>query len=143
MKSVHCILRRTLPAIIWLLAGNIGYAQEGITFTAPFDFTIGRQTLPAGQYTIRPLPQSLRKLLLRSQSGQILTFLQTDPMESQAAPASPTVVFSRYGGQYFLSQIWEGSNEFGQRVAKSPAEIELAESRRQMPELIALSSSGH
>jgi len=64
-------------------------------------------------------------------------------MESQAAPASPTVVFSRYGGQYFLSQIWEGSNEFGQRVAKSPAEIELAESRRQMPELIALSSSGH
>ncbi len=141
MKLERCILHRVMPAVVLLLAASFGHAQEGITFNVPFNFTIGTQSLPAGEYSVRPLPQSLNKMLLRNQSGQVLVLVQTTPMESRRTPDSPIVVFNRYGGQYFLNQIWERSDEFGQKVAKSRSEVELAKATHTTPQLVALTSA--
>jgi len=36
------------------------------------------------------------------------------------------LVFSRYGDQYFLSQIWMAGNEAGYQLPKSRREVEVA-----------------
>jgi hypothetical protein len=36
------------------------------------------------------------------------------------------LIFNGYGGQYFLSQIWNAGDSIGQELIKSPVEIEMA-----------------
>jgi len=126
-----------------LMTVSIGFAQEGIKVTIPVDFTIGKQSFSAGNYTIGPLPMSLGIMLLRNQAGQVLTTIQTNPAESKDVLGSAKLVFNRYGGCYFLAEIWEAGNEFGRQLIKSSAEIEMATAYHSPARLVAVSSVSH
>lgn len=139
MKRHCCILHAMMLAMFALLSVGIGFAQDGIKATIPFNFIIGKESFSPGDYTVTPLPQSLSKMLLRNRAGQILASIQTNPAESRRTPGSTKLVFNQYGEQYFLAQIWEAGNEFGQQLAKSPLETELAKARHSPAQLVALS----
>lgn len=127
MKRHGYILRKMILGMFAVLAVGMADAQIGgevLKVRIPFSFTAGTQTLPAGEYSLKPLlPHTM---LLRNQSGQVLTSIATNSIESTLVPRSVKLVFNGYGGQYFLAEIWRAGDSIGQELIKSSSEIEMA-----------------
>jgi hypothetical protein len=81
-------------------------------------------------------------MLLRNQAGQVLTSIGTNSIESSEVSRSMKLIFNGYGGQYFLSQIWQEGNSTGREVIKSSVEFELAR-KNSLGKQIALSVVAH
>jgi hypothetical protein len=137
MKRPSHILQLLMLGTFVLLAIGIGNAQYGqiLKVKIPFDFNVGKQNFPSGDYTLKPSTIQ-HMLLLRDDRGQVLTSIGTNSVESNEAPGATKLVFNGYsGGRYFLAQIWEQENNHGEQLVKSPVEIEIA---RHPPGLTAV-----
>jgi hypothetical protein len=105
---------------------NSAFAQTGaIRATIPFDFTVGKQTMAAGDYTVK-------------MNGTVLNLTRMDGQGFAFAPtygygynkdASPRLVFHRYGKRAFLSQAWIANS--GRELFASPMELEYARTTKQ------------
>ena len=116
-------------ALLTLAAAATARAQSAPRAQAadiPFEFTAGDQTFPAGVYRVeRVNTQTDRAALsIKSGDGRLSVLVQTMPVETRpGAPSeSAMLVFNRYGDRYFLSQIWQPSDEAGLELPKSRAE---------------------
>jgi hypothetical protein len=143
MKKQVCILRTVMLAIFVLLAVGIGHAQAGFRVSIPFNFMAGTQSFSAGEYTLKPDPMFEHTVVLRNQVGDVLSYIRTWSVESSTAPNSTKLVFNRYGGRYFLAQIWEAGNGIGEQIYKSPVEIEMAKAPPSLGQQIALNFVAH
>ena len=106
-----------------------------LTATIPFNFHVGRDTLPAGKYDVKEIAGSAIRLL--SVSGDGAAAIGTIPIWNADGRVSK-LVFNRYGNDYFLSEIhWRGTNT-ARSLVKSPIELELARttSRRVIESVI-------
>ena len=83
--------------------------QPGLQLKAsiPFAFSVGSQTMPAGEYTVRCTnPSSDKKVLqLRSSHGHESALVITSSVIGKGQDDSK-LVFNRYGDQYFFAQAW-------------------------------------
>ena len=93
----------------------------------PFDFSIGDKKLPSGKYSIGRARQN--------SDDTILSILDGDG-RSKAIPSShsaqtwqikdrATLVFHRYGDQYFLYQVWNAGETTGREFAISRDERDI------------------
>jgi hypothetical protein len=127
MKIHSYIQRKIIVGLFVLSAIGMGQAQIGgdvLKVKVPFNFTVGTQTFPAGEYSLKPLlPHTMS---LRNQAGQVLSNINTNSVESTGAQKSMKLVFDGYDGHYFLAQIWKEGDNIGRELTKSPAEIEMA-----------------
>lgn len=127
MKRQGYTLHKTILGMLLVLAVSMAHAQIGgdvLKVKIPFNFSVSKQTFPAGEYTLKPLlPHTM---LLRNQAGRVLTSIATNSVESSKVPNSVKLVFNGYAGQYFLAQIWKAGDSVGQELIKSPVEIEMA-----------------
>jgi hypothetical protein len=117
-------------ATVLLLSGfaaSLSYAEPSVLVTnIPFEFQVGNQTLPPGDYRLETqLTGSARMQLLRQVDTNRVVILSTLPIESQAEGPDPMLVFHRYGQTYFLAQIWNGTPE-GRQLPESNREKEMA-----------------
>ena len=102
------------------------FAQTGnIRATIPFDFTVAKQTLAAGDYRV-------------TMNGAVLTLTRMDGPGSAFVPTygygyhkdvTPRLVFHRYGNRAFLSQAWIANS--GRELFASPMELEYARTTKQ------------
>ena len=106
-------------------------AQTARTVVAqiPFDFVVGNETLPAGEYVVgRATHNSASCLVVTSADGRRSALVLTDataagkPAAGKAARAALKLDFHRYGDQYFLAQVWNGDSHGGRRLAVSRRE---------------------
>jgi hypothetical protein len=126
-KHGCCVLQKTMMLGMFLmLAVGLGSAQSGIKVKVPFSFGIGGQTFPAGEYSFGALPQFPHTVLVRSRTGGTPFYIGTNSMQSRDVASSTKLVFNRYNGQYFLTQMWIAGSETGWETMKSPLEIQLA-----------------
>jgi hypothetical protein len=137
MKQLFYILNKTMLGMFILLAVGMAQAQNTVTVTIPFNFTVGRQNLSAGEYTFRQDPFS-RTMELRSQKGQVLSHILIYSAETSRASSSGKLVFHQYGGHYFLAQIWEAEQKSGQQLMMSPVEVEMSKAQQSPGRQIAL-----
>jgi hypothetical protein len=109
------------------LAASISYAEPPVLVTnIPFEFHVGNQTLPPGDYRVETeLAGSARFQMLRQVDTNRVVILSTLPVESKAEGGDPMLIFHRYGQTYFLSQIWNGAAE-GRELPESHREKEMA-----------------
>jgi hypothetical protein len=127
MKSKH--FYPLLAAIAVLAVGMANAQLNGTPVRAdvPFGFTVGTQTFPAGQYTIRQMSDMGALGILGT--GSAVAIAQSNAVESLNAANATKLVFHRYGDRYFLYQVWvEGENR-GRQLPKTPLERELASNR--------------
>ncbi|MGH9508300.1 MAG: hypothetical protein ACRD2Q_00805 [Terriglobales bacterium] len=114
--------------LMTVLLGAVMFAQAApgpARFTVPFDFAVGADVLPAGEYSVQPaLSDRSDRILLRSRDGRTVTTIFAVPVKSQQASSQTTLVFKRYGDRYFLSQIWTQGSTVGREVPASSAEQE-------------------
>jgi hypothetical protein len=133
-QVVKTLTQIGLLAVIATVAA-IGSAQGQplayrIRVNIPFAFLVADKKLPAGEYLIgRALDSGDSVLLIRSEEGRVNALRPTSPIETLApkdarTAAEATVVFHRYGDQFFLSEVWPPGATEGRMLTESRSERE-------------------
>lgn len=110
-------------AVVTVQAQSRGKLEVNI----PFEFQIGNQTLPAGEYSVKRLTQN--SILVQSADGQESVIAQTPgtvQAKSNRTAAQEKLVFHKYGSQYFLSQVWMVRGSEGRALNQTDAERQAA-----------------
>ena len=107
----------------------------------PFDFTVGNKKLAAGEYTFSRLsgPSDNRMMLVRGLDSNTHLFQSTFAAQVLRPKNESTLVFHKYGDQYFLEQIWTGGEQDGTQVPESRGE---RTARRQIAQTQQSNMSG-
>jgi hypothetical protein len=109
-----------------------------LRFRVPFSFTVNDTTFPAGEYEVRQPTQFI--LSLRNVENQASVLEHVEPASSEADVRARTV-FRRYGGEYFLAAISDGSWQSTYDFGRSNKEKELARnSPTRQPEVVSVLS---
>ena len=113
-------------------------ADEGdLRFTVPFTFAAGLKTLPAGTYTLSPVPLDHGVLFIRGTGGGAFV---SSPEAEDAGTESPRLVFNRYGDHYFLRSVHASDRSYA--LPETRQEREASTERRGMqasnPEVVAV-----
>ena len=106
---ISCATAATSPVFSFKLRAEI-----------PFDFMIGKKKFPKGEYTIESVNDGGAMLLRKDKGGKAINFVtikdkQTDKHKSK-------LLFRRYGDQYFLARISDGTSQTVFKIEKSGAE---------------------
>lgn len=105
-------------------------AQTGaVRVTVPFQFTVGRQTLAAGDYKVA-ISGSLLQVARIGGSGAV-SVLTNYTGGGANQDASPRLVFHRYGNHHFLAVAWIGEANMGHELYAAAAELEYARTTKQ------------
>jgi hypothetical protein len=123
------------PIISLIAAVSFGVALLATTLAAPFstvriraeipfDFMVGSKRMPKGEYLIESVGDSGTLTIRNAKKGKAVTFntIRHKPTDS---PKSK-LIFNRYGEQYFLARIWDGSSETVLKLNKSKSEKRIA-----------------
>jgi hypothetical protein len=115
-------------ALFVLLASAV--AQTGaVRVTVPFAFTVGNQTLAAGDYKVS-INGSLLQVARIDGPGTASVMTSYTGSGPNQDP-NPRLVFHRYGKRHFLSQAWIGEVNGGHELFASSAELEYARTTKQ------------
>lgn len=110
-----------------LVAGSAIAQTVHVRADIPFTFAVGDKTYPAGAYSIKTLGQRDDKvLLLRAEDGNANMAIFSNAAENRMPADKTKLVFSRYGKQYFLAQVWLNGETRGHQLPKSNREKEVA-----------------
>jgi hypothetical protein len=93
-----------------------------IVAEVPFQFVAANRVVPAGECKVQAQTMDGRTLIIRNVEAKKSLFATISEAESKQAAANYTLVFARYGDQYFLTGI---------KLAGSNIEYRLPESRLQ------------
>jgi hypothetical protein len=117
MKTTMLMCSAFLCAALALPAG--AQTVQSLKGDVPFQFSVGRYTLPAGSYSIQ-LKDNL-VWFTNAETGQTVTAMLL-PTTSESGKAEPVIEFHKYGETAFLSTVRtsDGSHD----LAPSKAERE-------------------
>ncbi len=84
-------------------------AQTKAVADIPFDFTVSKVTMPAGEYVLQsesPAGDMLR--LINKDTGKSISVLapRTNATYRGGSTGAGAVIFHRYGDQRFFSEVW-------------------------------------
>ncbi len=90
-----------------LVAGPaFAMAPEPLLVHVPFASSVQNETLPAGDYRVRPLSDLQRNVLeIRSTDGRHGVLVLSWDAPGEARGARPMLVFDRYGDKAFLRAV--------------------------------------
>jgi len=130
-------LRSAFVALGLLLAVSAAQAQETrVKADIPFNFVVGNQVLPAGQYIVTSQGMDNSSLLIRSDDRSAAVFSTSYSCSSVKPSGTTKLVFHNVAGRYFLAQVWEQGRSSGRQIPKSGAEVELAKNHQAPEEFI-------
>jgi len=109
------------------VSANAQSLQYRLTANIPFDFSVAGKKLPAGKYWINRSQQGIGDMVVQisSTDGHSNVTRLTIPVSVFNPVTKSTLVFRRYGDQYFLSEVWPAGGATGREFPKSRAEREL------------------
>jgi len=121
---------RMLLTIALLLGAVSVYTQADnapfVKVSIPFNFTVGNQNLPAGDYTIVKSDVHPQSVWLQSPDGKYVVVVGTHPRYVLDPSPKTQLIFQHSGGEYFLAQIWTLGSTSGREVQLSDRAKELA-----------------
>ncbi|HRH41908.1 MAG TPA: hypothetical protein PKY82_09710 [Pyrinomonadaceae bacterium] len=136
-----------LLVVLVFTFGTLANAQSGkqIAVHISFDFYVQNQKLTAGDYFIESVsPQSNQStLIFRQKDGKAKKILMTIPIELKDDRKSfePTMLFNRYGEEYFLAEIRNPLERLGFGLTATKSEKSLAKRfGKPIQETVAMSS---
>jgi hypothetical protein len=102
----------------------------GIRAKIPFDFTVGNRKLAAGEYKFSRLSDLTdNRMMLVSSVDSSTRMFQLTLAAHVLTPKNTTLVFHKYGDQYFLKQIWTQGEQDCTELLESSSERTI---RRQL-----------
>jgi hypothetical protein len=101
MSMLSRFIPLTAAAAIFA-AAPVSAQDVDLVARVPFEFMVGTTTLPRDTYQLSQLNGHAEMLLVRGERKGV--FVRTEEVRSQR-PASPSLLFHRYGDQYFLREV--------------------------------------
>jgi len=100
----------TLSLVVMSLTVNVtgAYAQSYAKADVPFAFTVGTTQMPAGTYEIRVLSPDANQIIIRNDETR--AFALSNARREGSRNMDSKLVFHRIGSQYFLAEVWRGSD---------------------------------
>ena len=120
-----------LLAVMVIIAASVSAQAQSlsyrITANIPFEFSVAGKKLPAGKYWINRAQQGSGDTIVQisSTDGHSNVIRFTIPVLVYNPVKDSSLVFHRYGDEYFLSEIWPAGGLTGRELPKSRAEREL------------------
>jgi hypothetical protein len=115
------------------------HAQQDVRVTArvPFEFAVGNANLPPDTYRLSRVNGHQEMLLLRGdRTGAFVRTIQ-ERLARDGAP--PSLLFHRYGNQYFLREVrWEETARLD--LPETKAERDAAKGRAALKETVIIAA---
>ena len=124
-----------------LLVAACANAQSvNVKANVPFDFMVGKSTLPAGEYSIQSISTGSSSVLAirGGKTNQMLA--AANHAETLNPSKNSRLVFHKYGDQYFLSQIWLQGERAGREFKITRREAEVAKNVPTSEDVIVLAA---
>ena len=118
---------KTIAAIAFFIVATFAAADPAsaqdhlLKATIPFSFTVGGQTLPSGTYTIGSGVTNPNVLAIRNWDKKVNILSMGQPNQGNSERDN-TLVFHKYGNQYYLSEIRSEGASIDVRFPESKAE---------------------
>ena len=125
MKSSKLMIAVAFAMFVLIASSHAQTLSMNVTI--PFAFTVGHQTLAAGDYSVIEQHTALKLVPADGHSGAIVLTNATGGHGDE--DRTSRLVFHRYGDRYFLSQAWIDGG--GREVFASAAELEYARTTKQ------------
>jgi hypothetical protein len=90
----------------------------------PFDFIVGGHTLSAGEYMFGKSIEGTGVLRVQNAAGTTSSISLVSPDNQLSQSRDALIVFHRYGSDYYLAGVWDGSRIAGGSVPMSRSERE-------------------
>ena len=121
-KGIYSVFAAVVLICLFAVSSAKGQSTNRVVLQAdiPFEFTVGKVTLPAGEYTVRSVSDSSDILQLRSADGHSI-LVQMNSIIGKADD-SAKLIFNRYGNHYFFTQAWMPATQTGLEASKPRAE---------------------
>jgi hypothetical protein len=116
------MLALTVALAFATAAASNAQSSNRIVADIPFEFTVGGQSLPAGQYAVRAANSQGNTLIVQSDDAKSSAMRLTNPIRPNKTNEQARLVFHRYGERYFLAEVWSGSDGAGRQLLKSREE---------------------
>ena len=150
LKGVTMLM--LVVAVAFMTAVASANAQSRtVNAKVPFEFMVGDKALPAGEYSIRSMTAGAEALAIRNEDSDKTAIRLSNTVTRSNAPEKTTLLFHRYGQQYFLFQVWHGGETTGRQLIKSkqeraiesqlaaiPSKSDLARSNYELVEIVAM-----
>jgi len=131
MKHILYFVVATIAICLMTPAAHAQRSDLDLRFHAPFPFSVGNTMFAAGDYMITR--QAHLKLIFCNREDHTATLVGLLPASSKDGNGHARVVFHRYGDQYFLAIVSEGSLDSTFGVYTSKEEKQLANASPQKP----------
>jgi hypothetical protein len=123
------VLRTTaILAVAMALTAISAHAQgtpERQTYVVPFEFSVGKRVLPAGEYTVSNRTPIIK---VESKDGKHTAYtLPSATLGTGKRYAQAKLTFHRVGEQYSLSQVWWSDGMGRQLKPKQQPQSEVAQ----------------
>lgn len=101
--------------------------QYKLTANIPFEFKVADQKLPAGKYSVRRAMESSGDMVVRISGvdNDAIASRVSIPLVTYKPKRQGTLIFHRYGEEYFLSEVWPASSTTGRAFLKTREERDL------------------
>ena len=113
LASLSLVFASTAPSVM---------AQDNIVYVSvPFSFTVADRTLPAGDYSFRPLSSTsqYQMVFIQSKNGKISLIVPTCKASSRVESSRAKVNFKQNGNAYVLESISNYTNNIDLQLPKS------------------------
>lgn len=125
MKSAKWMFTMMLMLLPVLASAQLTSEQKIVT-QVPFGFMVANKNVPAGEWIVqRASTPTTGTLAIRNVHATVGMFASAKVDETKAPAEKYALVFTRYGGQYFLSGIKLEGSKIIYRLPQSKAEAEL------------------
>ena len=129
MKRQAILVLTTLSLLVMLTAASVnGQSDMHLNVNIPFEFSVGKAILPAGEYTVSCGAQSL--LIIQSADRSVSQAFLTISTQAGTTRDESALLFHQYGDRYFLSAVWTAGDYIGHELREPRAERELIRARR-------------
>lgn len=124
MKRTIIALSIAMAALLMPSVVSHGSGQFEVTLTAkiPFGFTVCREQLAAGTYTIKHPPGSGHTLVVKGEDNRSVDIACVSTIQSAKPATEAKLIFNRYGDQYFLAEAWWAGDTVGHALVKTEKE---------------------
>jgi len=119
MKTIAKSLLLVLTVAL-CVAGAQAQSQTMLKGDVPFNFIVGNQNLPAGEYTVKSLENEIEAWY--GPDGHAF-ILRTIPMGELASADTTKLVFLHSGDQYYLSEVWSEGVSHEVRASRTQQQI--------------------
>ena len=97
-------------------------SRNKIVADIPFDFVVGDQAMPAGEYSLKATGSQGNALMVQSQDSRSSAIRLSNSIAPKREKTHARLVFHRYGERYFLAEVWNGADSTGRQLLKSRQE---------------------